>query len=130
MWHNVLERNKFILSLYQEVPKLVNVQIVSIKITDEGSRVSINFNMPKFADNVPLKWHNSGYNTVFVELDFFDVQELDMNYCKKKLKGTINIEKNEQDKFKVDISGSVNMNLVSDIGMVQSVSGYIDNLKV
>jgi hypothetical protein len=128
MWHKVLERNQFISSLYQEVPKLINVRIVAIKITDEGRRVSINFNMPMFADNAPSKWHNSGYNTVFVELDFFDVQEFNVSYCKENLRGTINIEKNEEDKFKVDISGSVNMNLVADIGIIQSVSGYIDNL--
>ncbi|MFY0521532.1 Imm50 family immunity protein [Lysinibacillus sp. UGB7] len=129
MWHKVLERNQFISNLYQEVPKLINVRIVAIKITDEGRRVSLNFNMPKFADNPPSKWHNSGFNTVFIELDFFNVQELNVSYCKENLKGIINIEKNEEDKFKVHISGSVNMNLVAEIGMIQSVSGYIDNLQ-
>lgn len=129
MWHKVLERNQFISSLYQEVPKLINVRIVAIKITDEGRRVSINFNMPKFADNAPSKWHNSGYNTVFIELDFFDVEEFSVSYCKENLRGTINIEKNEEDKFNVVISGFVNMNLVAHIGMIQAVSGYIDNFQ-
>lgn len=127
MWHKFLERNQFISSLYREVPKLVDVRIVAIKITDDGRRVTINFNMPKFADNAPSKWHNSGYNTVFVELDFFDVQEFNVSYFKENMKGTINIEKDEEYKFKVHISGSVNMNLVADIGMIQSVSGYIDS---
>lgn len=129
MWHKVLERNQFISSLYQEVPKLINVRIVAIKITDEGRRVSINFNMPKFADNAPSKWHNSGYNTVFIELDFFDVEEFSVSYCKENLRGTINIEKNEEDKLNVVISGFVNMNLVAHIGMIQAVSGYIDNFQ-
>lgn len=129
MWHKVLERNQFISSLYQEVPKLINVRIVAIKITDEGRRVSINFNMPKFADNAPSKWHNSGYNTVFIELDFFDVEEFSVSYCKENLRGTINIAKNEEDKFNVVISGFVNMNLVAHIGMIQAVSGYIDNFQ-
>ncbi len=129
MWHNALERNQFISNLYTEVPELINVRIVAIQITDEGRRVSISFIMPKFADNVPSKWRNLGYNTVFVELDFFDVQEFDVNYCKGNLKGTINIEKKEEDKFKVDISGSISMNSVADIGMIQSVSGYIDTLQ-
>lgn len=129
MWHKFLEKNQFISNLYHVVPGLINVRIVAINITDEGRRVSINFNMPKFADNVPSKWSNLGYNTIFVELDFFDVQELNVSYCKESMKGTVNIEKNDEDKFKVNISGVVNMNLVADIGMIQSVSGYIDNLQ-
>ena len=127
MWHKVLERNQFISSLYHEVPKLINVRIVGIKITDEGRRVSLHFNMPKFADNPPAKWRKSGYNAVFVELDFFDIQELKVSYSKENLMGNIILEKNEQDKFIVRISGAVNMELVADIGIIQTVSGYIDN---
>ena len=129
MWHRVLERNQFISRLYHEVPKLINVRIVGIKITDEGRRVSLHFNMPKFAENPPAKWKISGYNTVFVELDFFDIQELKVSYSKENLMGNIILEKNEQDKFKVRISGAVNMELVADIGIIQTVSGYIDHLQ-
>ena len=129
MWHRVLERNQFISSLYHEVPKLINVRIVGIKITDEGRRVSLHFNMPKFADNPPAKWRKSGYNAVFVELDFFDIQELKVSYSKENLMGNIILEKNEQDKFNVRISGAVNMELVADIGIIQTVSGYIDHLQ-
>lgn len=129
MWHRVLERNQFISSLYQEVPTLSNIRIIAIKITDEGRRVSLSFIMPKFADNPPSKWLNSGYNTVFVELDFFDVQELNVIYGKENLKGTINIEKNQDNKLIVHICGAVNMQLIAEVGVIQMVSGYIDNLE-
>lgn len=129
MWHRVLERNQFISSLYQEVPTLSNIRIIAIKITDEGRRVSLSFIMPKFADNPPSKWLNSGYNTVFVELDFFDVQELNVIYGKENLKGTINIEKNQDNKLIVHICGTVNMQLIAEVGVIQMVSGYIDNLE-
>ena len=129
MWHKVLDRNQFISSLYHEVPQLIHVRIVGIKITDEGRRVSLHFNMPKFADNPPAKWRKSGYNAVFVELDFFDIQELKVSYSKENLMGNITLEKNEEDKFKVHISGAVNMDLVADIGIIQTVSGYLDHLK-
>jgi len=129
MWHKLLERNDFISNLYHEIPKLINVRIIAIKITDEGRRVTIDINMPKFADNPPAKWRNSGYNTVFVELDFFDVQEFNLSYNKGDLRGNIIIEKIEQDKLKVHVSGIVNLEFLADVGMIQSVSGYIDSLE-
>ncbi|UTR13952.1 immunity 50 family protein [Salipaludibacillus sp. LMS25] len=129
MWYNFLERSKFISNLYDDVPDLNNVRIAAIKITDEGRRVSIHFNMPKFGDNPPSKWNNSRYNTVFVELDFFDIKDLSVSYCKENLRGNINIQKNEESGLKVSISGSVNVTFLADIGMIQSVSGYIDTVE-
>lgn len=128
MWHKDLESNRFISSLYQEIPELINVSILAIKIKEEGRRVTITFNMPMFADNAPLKWKNSGYNAVLVEIDFFDILEFNMSYSKEYLRGTIKIEKNEEDKFKVTIFGTVNMNMIAEIGIIQSVKGYINEL--
>ncbi|MBE1556973.1 Imm50 family immunity protein [Sporosarcina limicola] len=92
MWFELLEGNTFISNLYNEVPQLIDVRIVAIEIADEGRKISINFIMPKYADNPPLKWRNLNYNTVFVELDFFDVQELTIKSNKNKYRGNINIE--------------------------------------
>ncbi|MED1790081.1 Imm50 family immunity protein [Brevibacillus laterosporus] len=129
MWYENLEGNKFIENLYTKVPVLINVRIIAIKVTDEGRRITINFNMPRFADNPPTKWMDSGYNTVFVELDFFDVLESTISFTRESLRGNIIIEKSDEGKLKVVISGTVNMNLVAEVGMIQSVSGYIDEFE-
>ncbi|MBP3950152.1 Imm50 family immunity protein [Bacillus suaedae] len=128
MWYKVLDGNKFISNLYDEIPQLINVRIEAIKIEEEGRKISINFNMPKFADNPPRKWSDLNYNTVFVELDFFDAQDLTIKSNKDKYRGNINVELDEAGKFEVNISGSVDMKLKADHGMIQSVSGYIDTL--
>ncbi|WP_255299180.1 Imm50 family immunity protein [Bacillus pseudomycoides] len=66
MWYSNLEGNRFISNLYNEAPSLLDVRIVAVKIEDEGKKISINFNMPKFADNPPKKWKDLNYNTVFI----------------------------------------------------------------
>ncbi|ENQ3105773.1 hypothetical protein ACEOWJ_001760 [Bacillus cereus] len=129
MWHSDLEGNRFILNLYKEAPSLLDVRIVAVKIEDEGKKVSINFNMPKFADNPPKKWEQLNYNTVFVQLDFFDIQELTLKSSNDKYRGDIHIELDKDEKFNINISGSVCMNFKADYGIIQSVSGYIDTIE-
>ncbi|RAP20672.1 hypothetical protein C2W64_03890 [Brevibacillus laterosporus] len=127
MWYESLEKNIFIKNLYTTIPELSNVRIDAIKLIDEGRKVTLNFIMPIFADKPPAKWVGLGYNAVFVEVDFFDAQELCLKSNKNKFNGNINIEKNEEGKFNVNITGSFEMKLVADYGMIQSVSGYIDS---
>ena len=129
MWYESLEKNLFIKNLYSEIPELNNVRIDAIRMVDEGRKITLNFIMPFYADKPPVKWAGLGYNAVFVELDFFDAQELCLKSNKDKFKGNISIEKNEEGKFIVDISGSFEMKLVADYGMIQSVSGYIDSTR-
>ncbi|MDM5186430.1 Imm50 family immunity protein [Bacillus sp. DX4.1] len=129
MWYSDLEGNRFISNLYNEAPSLLDVRIVAVKIEDEGKKISINFNMPKFADNPPKKWKDLNYNTVFVQLDFFDIQELTLKSSNDKYRGDINIELDKNGKFNINISGSVCMNLKADYGIIQSVSGYIDTIE-
>ncbi|EEM18355.1 hypothetical protein COM13_11815 [Bacillus pseudomycoides] len=129
MWYSNLEGNRFISNLYNEAPSLLDVRIVAVKIEDEGKKISINFNMPKFADNPPKKWKDLNYNTVFVQLDFFDIQELTLKSSNDKYRGDINIELDKDGNFNINISGSVCMNLKADYGIIQSVSGYIDTIK-
>ncbi|MES5918928.1 hypothetical protein QCI44_12870 [Bacillus cereus group sp. RP37] len=53
MWYINLEGSRFISNLYNEAPSLSDVRIVAVKIEDEGKKISVNFNIPKFADNPP-----------------------------------------------------------------------------
>ncbi|HDR6300720.1 MULTISPECIES: Imm50 family immunity protein [Bacillus] len=129
MWYINLEGSRFISNLYNEAPSLSDVRIVAVKIEDEGKKISVNFNIPKFADNPPKKWKDLNYNTVFVQLDFFDIQELTLKSSNNKYRGDINIELDKDGKFNINILGSVCMNLKADYGIIQSVSGYIDTME-
>ncbi|ARU60079.1 hypothetical protein CBW65_02605 [Tumebacillus avium] len=126
MWCEFLQRNKFLSSLYAgEVPKLLNVRMAEIKLSDDGRKFTVFFNMPRFADIPPSKWISLGYNTVFVELAFVDITEIMIKSSGGKYRGNIEIQKNEDGKFEVCISGTVEINLTADFGIVKEVTGYI-----
>src|SRR5699024_11221645 len=87
-----LDDNLFIALIDNEVLELIDIRILSTKLEDEGRKFSIVFVMPKYADNPPKKWKNSGYNSVLVELNFYDIKELSITASNKKLSVDIKIE--------------------------------------
>src|SRR5690625_5493272 len=73
--------------------------------------------MPKYADNPPKKWSLSN-NTIIVELDFSEIEELSLTYNSKEfLSGDIKIESNDNGLLDVSISGTVDLNFRADIGV-------------
>jgi len=125
MWHEHLRDNYFISQLYDEVPELINTEIMNIQINREGEKVTVSFKMPKYADNPPEKWSLSN-NTIIVELDFSEIEELSLTYNSKEfLSGDIKIESNDNGLLDVSISGTVDLNFRADIGVIQSVEGII-----
>jgi len=82
--------------------------------------------MPKYADNPPKKWVLLNNNSIIVELDFHEVEELSLTYNSKEfLSGDIKIESNGNGLFAVNISGTVNLNFKSDTVYIQFVKGII-----
>src|SRR5690625_3747180 len=84
MWQQQLDNHTFISQLYNEIPELINVRILNIKIDDEGDKVSIAFVMPKYADNPPQKWELLHYHSILVELNFYDINKLSFTSSLKK----------------------------------------------
>lgn len=126
MWHEILDKNNYIKSLYTQVPSLINVRINAIKVEDEGQRISLEFIMPTFAHTPPKKWINLQYNAVYIKLDFFQMEYLTFKLTKDKMQGNISIEKSKENKLKISIVGNVNLELIARYGMIQSVDGYIE----
>jgi Immunity protein 50 len=62
MWYEFIDKNRFLLNLYNSVPSLLNVDIQQLNISDIGDRVTLKFNMPYYADNPPKKWIDANYN--------------------------------------------------------------------
>src|SRR5690625_4167335 len=109
MWHKHLDNNYFISKLYDEVPEIINIQI-----NHEEDKLTILFMMPKYADNPPKKWILLNNNSIIVELDFHEVEELSLTYNgKESLSGDIKIESNGKGLFAVSISRTVNLNFKS-----------------
>lgn len=123
MWHNNLDKNHFIMKLYDNVPSIIDIRIAEIKIHNEGDTISLIFDMPLFADHPPKKWIDAKYNTVIVRIDLFDVEAMELKSYNKTYRGDINITK-EKDNIIVNIEGSIKGRIIASAGIIQSVEAY------
>ncbi|WP_041964384.1 Imm50 family immunity protein [Mesobacillus selenatarsenatis] len=125
MWYEHFTDNKFISMIYTKVPTLKNLRIEKIEISREGDRLTVGFDLPFFADKPPKKWIEGRYTTTFVELDFFDIQEVSIKASSNTYRGDIDICKDEQtDLLIVNITGTVEAKIIAGSGIIQTVNGY------
>ncbi|MCX7920802.1 MAG: immunity 50 family protein [Clostridia bacterium] len=125
MWYNCLDNNKFLLTLYELVPELVDVQITKLAISDSGNRITIAFKMPIYPDFPPKKWKERDYNAVIMELDFFAISGLKISANTNYYTGKIQIKRAENQLVDIVISGNINAQFHAEAGLIQSVEGYI-----
>lgn len=125
MWYEYIDHVIFLKDLYRQVPELVHVRIYKISLEDEGTKVAIVFDMPKFADNIPEKWHKLAYNSLSIEVDFWCIYDFQMSSDHSLMTGDISITK-EDDLIHVFIKGTVNCQFKAEVGLIQKVSGYIN----
>lgn len=124
MWYEFIDRNRFLLNLYNSVPLLLNVDIQQLHILDNGDRVTLKFNMPYYADNPPKKWIDANYNTTVVQLDFFCTKEINFKSINGKYSGNIEICKDHDGFIHLDIQGGVEVHLIAEASLIQSIDGY------
>ena len=123
MWHDVLSRTEYLRKLYKEIPPLNDVRIARISIGDEGNRVTMLFDIPKYADFPPDKW--KGCNAVVIEIDFFVVTELKIDTISNAYRGDISIEKNTDGLLEINANGNLALSIVAEHGLVQNIKAYV-----
>lgn len=124
MWYELIDKNRFLLNLYNPVPSLLNVDIQQLSITDEGDRVSLKFIMPYYADNPPKKWIDAKYNATVVHLDFFGVKDINLKATNRKYNGNIEIYKDNYGLINLEIQGGIEVYLIAEACLLQSIDGY------
>ncbi len=131
MWYDLLDNNIYITKLYNKVPNLLDIKINEMNILEGGDKVRIVFNLSSYADNPPKKWIQSEYNTIVVEIDLFEIQEINMFSMSNNIyKSDINIWRDNDNYINVDIKGRFNMSIKAIFGMIQSISGYCNEYKL
>ena len=116
--------NEFIKQLYNAVPELENVVIEEFIVSYYGSSIKVSFDVPKWIDNVPKKWELKKYNSIMVELDFWDVSNLTFTLGETK-NNDIAINIVDDNKMKIIMKGGINAEFIADGGIIQKVEGYI-----
>ncbi|AKF31540.1 Imm50 family immunity protein [Bacillus velezensis] len=126
MWYTKIEESRFLNSLYNEVPNLENVRIEGIYIKEEGRKVTLHFDMPFYAENPPKKWANLGYNSIALQVDFFDIHSLEMKTTSDTYRGNIEINNDEEGLLEINVTGEITAKIKADAGFIQSINGYIN----
>ncbi|MCB2355757.1 Imm50 family immunity protein [Clostridium estertheticum] len=124
MWYEYIDKNRFLLNLYNSIPSLIDVDIHQLNISDTGDRVTLKFNMPYYADNPPKKWVDSKYNTTVVELDFFCAKEISFKSTNGNYHGDIQICKDSDGLIHLDILGNMEVHLIAEACLMQAIDGY------
>lgn len=121
MWWKILDDNFFIKKLYNQVPELNNVNILVIKLEGERNKVSLTCDLPYYADYPPQKWIDAKYNTVIVQIDFFAIQNFNIQYLNNLFKGNVEIKLDENELIIVNITGSITAKIFAEAGIIQDI---------
>ncbi len=124
MWSDYLSENRFLVSLYDEMPTLKNVQITQFRNSCSGNRVELVFDMPIYAQNPPKKWEEYKCNAVIVEIDFAALKTLDFKLNCTNYIGDIDIFLDENELVNLRIKGDIDVSLSAEYAFIQKVEGY------
>ena len=124
MWSDYLQKNRFLISLYDNMPILNNVRITQFRVSCDGNRVELVFDMPIYANNQPRKWEEHKCDTVIVQIDFESIENLDFKLKCTNYIGDIDIYVDKNKKLNLNIRGDIEVNLLAELGFIQKVEGY------
>lgn len=124
MWYEYLINNLFVKQLYNRVPELRDLIIEEFNVSYYGQSIKISFDMPKWIDVVPKKWELKKYNSIMMELDFWDINDLTFTLGKSK-KNDIDISILDDNRMKIIMRGGINAEFIADAGIIQKIEGYI-----
>lgn len=123
MWLDNVSNSEFLTQLFNEVPELVGVEINSFAVKYYNNSIRIIINLPRYVDNIPLKWKMNNYNALTIELDFWAINSFHMTIDDKKI-SNIEINKVDDKTIRVIISGGINADFTSEYIYIQKVYGY------
>lgn len=119
MWVKCFENNFFITKLFNDMPQLENVHILSININPCNNNILIKINLSTFVDFPPPKWGSKGEYVLTIELDFYNVS---INYFNKISTENVNIQiqkkENTNNFFSKD---GIEMCFDFECGVIQSI---------
>ncbi len=127
MWKEIAKKDKFLQSLYYEIPCLNNILIYDFNINRLYNDINIRFSLPLFADKPPKKWVQNEFNTVMIELKFCVIKDLEIK-CDGGVNTFCNIDIQEETDglYMINLSGDIVSNFKAEECMVLRANGYCD----
>ncbi len=77
-WLHLAENPKAITEIYSVPPLLDNIQVVELKLHQDGPRMELRADLNQFPENPPVKWKRNRFNAVQINLNFFAVEAVEI----------------------------------------------------
>lgn len=124
MWYSVVNNNKNLLKLYDNIPELIDIRIDRLVILPEEKEIKLVFDMPKFFDYLPENQTKLKDNVAVIEISFKNVDNLVIDFDVSMSKANIFITKNLEDKLLVNMGGSINCSFIANYSVIEKIRTY------
>ena len=75
-WYELAENPHVITELYHEVPLLQPIDLMKIVLSTEDAKMVLDANLSRFPERPSIQWIERGYNTLYIRLEFRNLQLL------------------------------------------------------
>jgi hypothetical protein len=123
-WLELTHNPLAIKHLYDEVPPLENMELIDLHINQNGPKLKLKMNFPRFADHRPERW-NKKDNTVHIELDFWSISDLEIKGFTSTPMLDFSVEKTDQRILVIAQGQGIRLRFNCGTIYIQKVSGYI-----
>jgi Immunity protein 50 len=79
-WYQLAENPQTLSDIYTDVPPLQEVDLIEVILIENGTQMSLKIILSRFPDKPPRKWVESGYNTIQIQIDFLELEEVKISH--------------------------------------------------
>lgn len=102
-WYELAQNPEEITRLYNNVPPLLDVELSEVKLIRIEAKMSMWISLSRYVDRPSIQWTKSRYNTTLVQLDFMDLQHIQISRWSTSQRISIEIGPREDGKVSISI---------------------------
>lgn len=121
MWCQKIDRTEFIKRLYKVPPELVNVQVNNMTVFPNDKKVVLTCILRQSPDWIPPKWQSKKGNSIKVELSFWGISAMKMEWYTQEEYCTIDVSQTLEKGIQLRISGAINSHFFAEACAVSNV---------
>ncbi len=98
-WYELASNPRSVSSIYNVVPSLQKRRLREVRLEYDG-RITFIIDMP-FPEPIPLRWKQRGYNVLYLQLDFWGIEAIEIMHWSTDNIVDIHIERASNDQIEV-----------------------------
>jgi Immunity protein 50 len=121
MFERKIINYEYFRSIFGEIPDFGNIEVSSIELNRDGSSFFVTILTDQIPKSPPKKWIE--FNAVYIKLQFFPILKISISKFESSGYSKISILDSASN-FAMKISGSVNLELISEYVRIESIKEY------